>query len=69
VKGGYSFARSPAAVSVLEIVELLDGALGGDAVGVFADAAAAARRVLAETTIADVAERETRDVGAAMYYI
>lgn len=69
VKGGYSFARSAAEVSVLEIVELLDGPLGADASGVFADAAAAARTVLASTTIADVTEREAREAGAAMYYI
>jgi Rrf2 family protein len=69
VKGGYRFAREPASVSVLEIVELLDGPLGRDAHGPFADAAAAARKVLAETTIADVIERETRDAGASMYHI
>lgn len=69
VKGGYSFARPPAQITVLEIVELLDGPLGRDADGVFADAAAAARSVLARTTIADVVERETRDAGVAMYYI
>ncbi|HWF50709.1 MAG TPA: Rrf2 family transcriptional regulator [Solirubrobacteraceae bacterium] len=69
VKGGYSFARDPAEVSVLEIVELLDGPVGPGATGVFADAANAARSVLAGSTIADVAEREARDAGAAMYYI
>jgi Rrf2 family transcriptional regulator, cysteine metabolism repressor len=69
VKGGYRFARPPAEVSVLEIVELLDGPLGRDADGVFADAAAAARRVLEQTTIADVIERELREGGAAMYHI
>jgi Rrf2 family transcriptional regulator, cysteine metabolism repressor len=69
VKGGYSFAREPAQITVLEIVELLDGPLGRDAEGIFSDAAAAARQVLAGTTIADVVERERRDAGAAMYYI
>jgi Rrf2 family cysteine metabolism transcriptional repressor len=69
VKGGYSFARDPTTVTVLEIVELLDGGLGAAAEGVFADAAQAARQVLAETTIADIVERETRDTGTAMYYI
>jgi Rrf2 family protein len=69
VKGGYRFAREPASVTVLEIVELLDGPLGRDSQGVFADAAEAARRVLAETTIADVIERETREAGASMYHI
>jgi Rrf2 family cysteine metabolism transcriptional repressor len=69
VKGGYRFAREPASVSVLEIVELLDGPLGRDAEGPFADAAAAARKVLSETSIADVIERETREAGASMYHI
>ncbi len=69
VKGGYTFARDPATVSVLEIVELLDGPLGRDSEGVFADAAEAARKVLAQTTIADVIEREAREAGASMYYI
>src|SRR5882757_9227756 len=54
VKGGYRFAREPSTVTVLEIVELLDGPLGRDSKGVFADAAAAARQVLEQTTIADV---------------
>ena len=69
VKGGYTFARDPATVSVLEVVELLDGPLGRDSEGVFADAAQAARQVLGDTTIADVIERETREAGASMYHI
>jgi Rrf2 family protein len=69
VKGGYRFARPPETVTVLEIVELLDGPLGRDSEGVFADASEAARRVLAQTSIADVIERETRDAGASMYHI
>jgi len=69
VKGGYRFARDPSQVSVLEIVELLDGPLGRDAEGVFGEAADAARRVFAHTTIADVIEREARAAGAGMYHI
>lgn len=69
VKGGYRFARDPSTITVLEIVELLDGPLGRDADGVFEDAADAARKVLAQTTIANVLEREMRDAGASMYHI
>ena len=69
VKGGYRFARDPSEVSVLEIVELLDGPLGRDASGVFAEAAKAASGVLADATIADVAEREARAANAPMYHI
>src|SRR5512144_2384783 len=56
VKGGYSFAREPAEITVAEIVELLDGPLGAGSEGVFADAAEAARQVLAGATLADVLE-------------
>jgi Rrf2 family cysteine metabolism transcriptional repressor len=69
VKGGYSFAKAPSDITVLEIVELLDGPLGGGAEGIFEEAAAAARAVLAKTTVADVVERDKRDAGVAMYYI
>jgi Rrf2 family transcriptional regulator, cysteine metabolism repressor len=69
VKGGYRFARPPSSVTVLEVVELLDGPLGRDAEGVFADAALAARDVLGAISIADVVEREQREAGRIMYHI
>ena len=69
VKGGYSFAREPSTITVLEVVELLDGPLGAGAEGVLADAVGAARAVLAQTTVAEVADRETREAGSAMYHI
>src|SRR3984893_3378565 len=69
VKGGYRFAREPSTITILEVVELLDGPLGRDAQGVFADAAEAARKVLGDTSIADVIERERREAGASMYHI
>ena len=69
VKGGYSFAREPSDVTVLEVVELLDGPLGAGSEGIFAEAATAARDILSRTTIADVVERETREAGVAMYHI
>ena len=71
VKGGYSFARPPTEVTVLAVVELLEGSLGADAPATgppWVEAVEALRAVLAETTIADLAERES--LGAApMYYI
>jgi Rrf2 family transcriptional regulator, cysteine metabolism repressor len=69
VKGGYTFARPPGEITVLEIVELLEGPLGRDAQGIFGDAARAARDVLAASTIADIVEREARAAGVAMYHI
>jgi Rrf2 family cysteine metabolism transcriptional repressor len=73
VKGGYSFARPPEELTVLEVVEALEGTLGADASrqggAVFADAIGALRDQLAAVTIAEVAQREARAAGAAMYYI
>jgi Rrf2 family protein len=72
VKGGYSFAREPREVTVLEVVETLEGALDSDAIGadpLWADAIGALRDKLAAVTIAEVAEREARAAGAQMYYI
>jgi Rrf2 family cysteine metabolism transcriptional repressor len=69
VKGGYTFARSPADITVLEVVELLDGPVGAGAEGIFGEAAAAARAVLGASTIADVVDREAREAGVAMYHI
>ncbi len=72
VKGGYLFARSPSEVTVLEVVELLDGELSAGDAGpdeIWHEALAALRDVLAKTTIAALAEREAQARGQAMYYI
>lgn len=69
VKGGYRFARPAAEITVLELVELLDGPLGAGAEGVFAQAARAAGDVLAHATVASVAEQEISSAGAPMYHI
>lgn len=69
VKGGYTYARDPAEVTVLDIVELLDGPVGADAQGIFEEAAGAARTVLANTTLAQVIEAETQAAAAPMYHI
>jgi Rrf2 family cysteine metabolism transcriptional repressor len=72
VKGGYSFARPPGEITVLEVVELLEGELGADAPlagPVFVEAAEAVKNILGATTIANVAEREAQAAGASMYYI
>jgi Rrf2 family protein len=73
VKGGYSFARAPEELTVLEVVEALEGRLGADAARqggeVFADAITALRAQLGAVTVAEVAQREARAAGAAMYYI
>jgi len=69
VKGGYSFARPASEVTVLEIVELLDGPIGRGAAGVFSEAARAASSVLAQATVASVAEQEISAAGTPMYHI
>ena len=72
VKGGYSFARAPQEITVLEVVQLLEGDLRAEAAAagpIWIDAVEAARSVLEGTTIAEVAEQEARSESAPMYYI
>ena len=72
VKGGYSFARAPGEVTVLDVVEVLEGSLSSDPMAadpIWADAIGALRDQLRAVTIAELAEREAREAGAAMYYI
>jgi Rrf2 family transcriptional regulator, cysteine metabolism repressor len=72
VGGGYCFARRPEEVTVLAVVELLEGPLGAERPppgSVWADLLDAARNVLGATTIADIAQREASAAGAPMYYI
>jgi Rrf2 family protein len=72
VRGGYTFARPPAEITVLEVVELLEGELGSDtpqAGPIWTEAVEAVKGVLGGATIAELAEREARTAGAAMYYI
>ncbi|MGH3992562.1 MAG: RrF2 family transcriptional regulator [Pseudonocardiaceae bacterium] len=72
VKGGYRFARPPSEVTVLEVVELLEGDLGLEAEAsgaVWEQAVEAVRGVLRESTVASVAEAEAQAAGQPMYYI
>ncbi len=72
VKGGYSFARPPREITVLEVVEMLEGDLGGEARAagsVWPEATEALRGVLGAITIAEVAEREAEATTTPMYYI
>ena len=72
VKGGYSFARAADELTVLEVVEALEGSLEADAREqgeIWSEAVEALRERLRTVTIAEVAQREARAAGAQMYYI
>jgi Rrf2 family protein len=72
VKGGFRLARPADEITVLEVVQALDGRIGeeaGEAGGIWADGISALRAVFAEATIADVASREDAEGGSEMYYI
>lgn len=72
VKGGYSLARPADQISVLDVVQALDGRVGEEAReagGIWAEGVGALREVFAKTTIADVAQREAAEAGAGMYFI
>ena len=82
--GGFAFARRPDQLTVLEVVEALDGSpaiapcTGGECApeeragpgAVWRAAGAAYEEVLARTTISDLAERERQlGAGGPMYEI
>lgn len=72
VKGGYTLARPAANITVLEVVQVLDGRVGEEAQeagGIWAEGVGALREVFRTTTIADVASREASEAGAGTYYI
>ncbi|MGH2986488.1 MAG: RrF2 family transcriptional regulator, partial [Solirubrobacterales bacterium] len=72
VKGGYTLAREPEEITVLEVVQALDGTVGqeaDEAGGIWLDGVEALRGVFSSTTIADIARREATETGAGMYHI
>ncbi len=72
VKGGYRLARGAEQITVLEVVQALDGRLGEEgkeAGGIWADGVESLRDVFGRATIADVARREESEAGSGMYHI
>lgn len=72
VKGGYTLARPAERITVLEVVQALDGKVGeeaSEAGGIWADGVEALRSVFRGTTIADIAKREAEEADSQMYYI
>jgi len=72
VKGGYTLARPPEEITVLEVVQSLDGRLGEEgkeAGGIWDEGVEALREVFRSTTIGDIARREAEEAGAGMYHI
>jgi Rrf2 family transcriptional regulator, cysteine metabolism repressor len=72
VKGGYTLARPPEEITVLEVVQALDGKVGqeaDEAGGIWLEGVEALRGVFSSTTIADIARREAVETGAGMYHI
>ncbi len=72
VKGGYTLARPPEEITVLEVVQSLDGKVGqeaDEAGGIWGEGVEALRGVFVSTTIADIARREASESDAGMYHI
>jgi Rrf2 family cysteine metabolism transcriptional repressor len=75
VKGGYSFQRPPGEVTLLEIVETVDGQLapGGTPAGgvdaVWMQARTLLAGLLGDLTVVDMVDEEERMSEAPMFYI
>ena len=72
VKGGYMLARPADQITVLEVVQALDGRVGEEAReagGIWKDGVDSLRAVFSSTTIADIARREETEAGVGMYHI
>jgi Rrf2 family transcriptional regulator, cysteine metabolism repressor len=78
VKGGYSFQKPPSQVTILEVVETVDGRItppgGTDGAirgteFVWVEARAALAELLEGLTVADMVEREARLQDAPMFHI
>src|SRR6201992_1798219 len=72
MRGGYTLSRPPEEITVLEVVQALDGKIGSEADeagGIGAEGAGARRRLSAQTTTAEAARREAEEAGSGMYFI
>lgn len=76
VKGGYTLRRDPADISVLDVIEAVDGPIGGEgpaadsAVGeIWEDGARRLAEAFQAVTVADVAVREAQRAEAPMFHI
>lgn len=71
-KGGYTLSRAPDEITILEVVQALDGRVGqeaDEAGGIWSEGVGALRKVFGQTTIAEIARREAEEAGSGMYYI
>jgi Rrf2 family transcriptional regulator, cysteine metabolism repressor len=76
VKGGYTLRRDPSEITVLEVVEAVDGPIGGqdDPQGcpvalIWSEGAGRLSDAFREVTVAEVAAREARRAEAPMFHI
>src|SRR6201991_2012621 len=72
MRGGYTLSRPPEEITVLEVVQTLDGKIGSEAEeagGIWAAGVGALRKVCAQTPTAKVPRLEAEEAGSCMYFI
>src|SRR3954470_7394194 len=72
MRGGYTLSQPADEITVLEVVQALDGKVGAEADeagGIWAEGVGALRKVFGQTTAPEGARGEAEEAGSGVYFI